>query len=149
MVYGNDVTRVQTVCSWFRKFRAGILNLEEVRNSTNIRPLSSDKFYINRSDVWLPHELTDSNKLQHIPLLVRNKLLSFNWDFLPHPSYPPDIAPSYYYLFHWKILYVVKILIQNIIYEIYKNVPWSIFCQQTWEILERRLIRGFLRDGER
>ena len=30
---------------------------------------------------------------------VRNKLLSFDWDVLPHYPYSPDIAPCDYYLF--------------------------------------------------
>ena len=33
MVYGNDVTSVQTFCSWFRKFRAGILKQEDEERS--------------------------------------------------------------------------------------------------------------------
>ncbi|KOX75206.1 Histone-lysine N-methyltransferase SETMAR [Melipona quadrifasciata] len=35
----------------------------------------------------------------HVVLAVRQKLLQFDWDVLPHPPYSPDLAPSDYYLF--------------------------------------------------
>ena len=49
----------------------------------------------NRRGVVFHHD----NARPHVSLLVRNKLLSFDWDVLPHPPYSPDIAPSDYYLF--------------------------------------------------
>ncbi|KAK9511100.1 hypothetical protein O3M35_005730 [Rhynocoris fuscipes] len=49
----------------------------------------------NRRGVVFQHD----NARPHVPLAVRNKLLSFDWDVLPHPPYSPDIAPCDYYLF--------------------------------------------------
>ena len=35
----------------------------------------------------------------HTSLVTRQKLLELGWDFLPHPPYSPDLAPSDYFLF--------------------------------------------------
>jgi len=35
----------------------------------------------------------------HTSLVIRKKLLSLDWDVLPHPAYSPDLAPSNYHLF--------------------------------------------------
>ncbi|KOX73116.1 Histone-lysine N-methyltransferase SETMAR [Melipona quadrifasciata] len=39
------------------------------------------------------------NARPHVALSVRQKLLQFDWDVLPHPPYSPDLAPSDYCLF--------------------------------------------------
>ncbi|KOX75167.1 Histone-lysine N-methyltransferase SETMAR [Melipona quadrifasciata] len=39
------------------------------------------------------------NARPHVALAVRQELLQFDWDVLPHPPYSPDLAPSDYYLF--------------------------------------------------
>ncbi|CAK9834541.1 Mariner Mos1 transposase [Anthophora retusa] len=49
----------------------------------------------NRRGVVFHHH----NARPHIALAVRQKLLQFDWDVLPHPPYSPDLAPSDYYLF--------------------------------------------------
>lgn len=99
-VYGNNATSVQTVRSWFKKFRAGNFNLEDEESCGRPSTTNTDLIiamveenprytlrevadslkiprttvhnhliklsYINRADVWLPHELTDRNKLERI-----------------------------------------------------------------------------------
>jgi len=49
----------------------------------------------NRRGVVFHHD----NARPHVALAVRQKLLQFDWDVLPHPPYSPDLAPSDYYLF--------------------------------------------------
>lgn len=49
----------------------------------------------NRRGVVFHHD----NARPHIALAVREKLLQFDWDVLPHPAYSPDLAPSDYYFF--------------------------------------------------
>ncbi|KAL6418228.1 hypothetical protein ACFW04_012254 [Cataglyphis niger] len=49
----------------------------------------------NRRGVVFHHD----NARPHVALVVRQKLLQFDWDVLPHPPYSPDLAPSDYYLF--------------------------------------------------
>ena len=39
------------------------------------------------------------NARPHIVKLARNKIKSLDWEFLPHPPYSPDLAPSDYHLF--------------------------------------------------
>ena len=39
------------------------------------------------------------NARPHTVQLTREKLLSLQWEVLPHPPYSPDIAPSDYHLF--------------------------------------------------
>lgn len=52
-----------------------------------VRP-KQDKFYF-----------LHDNARPHIALSVRQKLIKFNWELLPHPPYSPDLAPSDYHLF--------------------------------------------------
>ncbi|CAK9796075.1 Histone-lysine N-methyltransferase SETMAR [Anthophora plagiata] len=49
----------------------------------------------NRRGVVFHHD----NARPHVLLDVRQKLLQFYWDALPHLPYSPDLAPSDYYLF--------------------------------------------------
>ncbi|EZA54736.1 Histone-lysine N-methyltransferase SETMAR [Ooceraea biroi] len=39
------------------------------------------------------------NARPHVSLTIRQKLLEFGWDVLPHSPYSPDIAPSDFHLF--------------------------------------------------
>ncbi len=39
------------------------------------------------------------NARPHIAKSVRQKLIEFGWELLPHPAYSPDLAPTDYYLF--------------------------------------------------
>ena len=50
---------------------------------------------MNRCGVVFHHD----NEKPHVFLVVRMKLLEFDWDVLPHPPYSPYLAPSDYYLF--------------------------------------------------
>ncbi|CAK9817859.1 Mariner Mos1 transposase [Anthophora plagiata] len=49
----------------------------------------------NRRGVVFHHD----NARPHVALDLRQKLLQFDWNILPHPSYSSDLAPSGYYLF--------------------------------------------------
>ncbi|XP_050459528.1 histone-lysine N-methyltransferase SETMAR-like [Cataglyphis hispanica] len=61
---------------------------------------------VNRRGVVFHHD----NARPHVAMVVRQKLLQFDWDVLPHPPYSPDLAPSDYYLFlSLKILSVVNL----------------------------------------
>ena len=50
---------------------------------------------LNRKGVVLQHD----NARPHTAGATQNKVMSFNWEVLPHPPYSPDIAPSDYHLF--------------------------------------------------
>ena len=50
---------------------------------------------VNRKGVILHQD----NARPHTAKLTRDKLKSFGWEVLPHPSFSPDIAPSDYHLF--------------------------------------------------
>ena len=50
---------------------------------------------LNRKGVVLHHD----NARTHTTGATQNKIMSFNWEVLPHPPYSPDIAPSDYHLF--------------------------------------------------
>jgi histone-lysine N-methyltransferase SETMAR len=50
---------------------------------------------LNRRRVVFHHD----NARPHVALSVREKLIEFDWDVLPHPPYSPDLAPSDYHLF--------------------------------------------------
>ena len=45
--------------------------------------------------------LQHDNARPHVAKPVKTYLETLKWEFLPHPSYSPDIAPSDYYLFRW------------------------------------------------
>ncbi|KOX76579.1 Histone-lysine N-methyltransferase SETMAR [Melipona quadrifasciata] len=126
-VYGSGTTTIRTVRNWFKKFRAGNFELKdedrsgrpattgtdiiktvftenprysEIVDATNIPKTTVHEHlikigYANRYEVWVPHLLTE-NGLRNP---VRQKLLQFDWDVLPHPPYSLDLAPSDYYLF--------------------------------------------------
>ena len=49
----------------------------------------------NQEKVYFLHD----NARPHIAKSVRQKLLTFGWELLPHPPYSPDLAPSDYHLF--------------------------------------------------
>ena len=49
----------------------------------------------NRRGVTFLHD----NAKPHTSLRTREKSLQLSWDFLPHPPYSPDLAPSDYHLF--------------------------------------------------
>ncbi|KOX75195.1 Histone-lysine N-methyltransferase SETMAR [Melipona quadrifasciata] len=102
-------------------------SVREIVDATNIPKTTVHKHlikirYANRCEVWVLHLLTETglmnrvstcdllveargvvfhrdNARPHVALAVRQKLLQFDWDVLPHPSYSPDLAPSDYYLF--------------------------------------------------
>ncbi|KOX80734.1 hypothetical protein WN51_02022 [Melipona quadrifasciata] len=40
----------------------------------------------------------------HVALAVRQKLLQFDWDVLPHPPYSPDLVPPHFVLGKWRTL---------------------------------------------
>jgi [histone H3]-lysine36 N-dimethyltransferase SETMAR len=48
-----------------------------------------------RDKVYFLHD----NARPHISSSVRNRLIDYGWELLPHPPYSPDLAPSDYYLF--------------------------------------------------
>jgi len=43
------------------------------------------------------------NARSHVSLITRQKLLELDWDILSYPSYSPDLEPSDFHLFHYKI----------------------------------------------
>ncbi|KOX80832.1 Histone-lysine N-methyltransferase SETMAR [Melipona quadrifasciata] len=127
-VYGNDTTNIQTVRSWFRSFRTGNFHFEDeersgrpsitdteiikamvdenprctVRELADILKIPRTTVHNNLTKIgYVNHEASFSNMITQgsCVLTVRNKLLSFDWDVLPHPPYSPNIAPCDYYLF--------------------------------------------------
>ncbi|KOX78538.1 Histone-lysine N-methyltransferase SETMAR [Melipona quadrifasciata] len=84
-------------------------SVRETVDATNIPKTTVHKHsikigYANRYEVWVPHLLTETGLMNrvstpHVAVAVRQKLLQFDWDVLPHPPYSPDLAPSDYYLF--------------------------------------------------
>ncbi|KOX76124.1 Histone-lysine N-methyltransferase SETMAR [Melipona quadrifasciata] len=92
-------------------------SVREIVDATNIPKTTVHEHlikigYANRCEVWVPHLLTETesanrrgiifhggNARPHVALAVRQKLLQFDWDVLPHPPYSPDLASSDYYLF--------------------------------------------------
>ena len=56
----------------------------------------------NRPEYATKHEaiiLHHDNARPHVAILVKNYLENSGWEFLPHPPYSPDLAPSDYHLF--------------------------------------------------
>ncbi|XP_024222499.2 histone-lysine N-methyltransferase SETMAR isoform X1 [Bombus impatiens] len=114
-VYGDRSITVQTVRTWFRRFRTGNFNLKdedrsgrpsttdidlikayldenpksslrEIEDALNIPRTTIHEYvtklgYVNRYDVWLPHHLTESNRMNRILicdlLIQRNKTEPF------------------------------------------------------------------------
>ncbi|GFW98500.1 histone-lysine N-methyltransferase SETMAR [Trichonephila clavipes] len=51
---------------------------------------------VNRKGVLLLHD----NARLHVVRVARNTIQRLGWETLCHPPYSPDLAPSYYHLFH-------------------------------------------------
>lgn len=46
------------------------------------------------NSIWFHH----NNELFHTSSIVRQKIIQFNWQVLPHPEHSPDLSPTDYYL---------------------------------------------------
>lgn len=65
--------------------------LEDLKNALSRKRPS----LLNRKGVVLLHD----NARPHTARLTQEKIMSFNWEVLPHPPYSPDLAPSDYHVF--------------------------------------------------
>ena len=65
--------------------------LEDLKTALSIKRPA----LLNRKGVVLQHD----NARPHTARITQEKIMSFNWEVLPHPPYSPDIAPSDYHLF--------------------------------------------------
>jgi len=75
-----------------------IADIASVSKSTISRHLK-EIGYVSKLDVWVPHQLTETQLNHRISTFQQKKLLELDWDVLPHPPYSPDLAPSDFYLF--------------------------------------------------
>ena len=71
------------------------------------------------------------NTRPHVSLMTREKLLQLGWKVLFHPLYSPDIAPSDFHLFLYKIVLMEKM-----------SVPWKT-VKGTWNSSLLKKIKSF------
>ncbi|KOX78891.1 Histone-lysine N-methyltransferase SETMAR [Melipona quadrifasciata] len=94
-------------------------SVREIVDATNIPKTTVHEHlikigYANRCEVWVPHLLTETGLVNRVSTIGeptrrqrktaccvsrKAKIITVDWDVLPHPPYPPDFAPSDYYLF--------------------------------------------------